>query len=235
MGVVCQRQCPPCAPPLRPPKSLAFAHLSAEIEQELGHHRRSLARDSLGVRTRPRRRSLPSLRPPSNGVPLIPLRGRIPPPCAAPRASYVMPSYSPTVSRSAWERTFEFPPGAPPGYLGAAARAGRWASGTPGAGRRVGRGHRRARRAERARACAAAHPGHRAASVFRPGCALAWAHEVASGTGLVVLAHAVTMACGVWRAAAAEERRVRATVGFGVSAGGSAGAVRRAVRVYRYP
>ena len=76
---------------------------------------------------------------------LIRLRGRTPPPCAAPHASYVMPSYLPTVSRSAWERMFEFPPGAPPGYLGTAARTGRWASGTPGAERRVGRGHRRAR------------------------------------------------------------------------------------------
>ena len=71
------------------------------------------------------------------------------------------------------------PPGAPLGYLGAAAQTRRWASGTPGAERQVGRGHRRARRAERACACAAAHPGHHAAAVFRPGCALAWAYEVA--------------------------------------------------------
>jgi hypothetical protein len=163
---------------------------------------------------------LASPRPPCNGVPLMPLRGRTSPSCAALRASYVMPSYSPTVLRSAWERMFEFPRGGPPGYLGAAARPGRWASAPPGAGRRVGRGHRRARRARRRRARLSASPPRRPSAEFRPACALALAHTVASGTDLVVRARAVPMACGARRAAVATARRSRATVGFRVPRSG---------------
>ena len=63
------------------------------------------------------------------------------------------------------------------------------------------------------------HPPHRQAAVFRPACALARSHEVASAIDLVVRARAVTMVCGAWRAAVAVARRLRATVGFRVLAG----------------
>ena len=68
--------------------------------------------------------------------------------------------------------------------------------------------------------CGAPGAGHRAVAVFRPGCALAWAREIASGTDLVVLARAVTIACSVRRVASggrrgalcACDRRIRARV-----------------------
>jgi len=67
----------------------------------------------------------------------MPLRGRPPRPCAEARArfSHSGPSYSPTVPRSAWERTFESPAAPPPGARWRSCLE--WATGKWAAGRRA--------------------------------------------------------------------------------------------------
>jgi hypothetical protein len=77
----------------------------------------------------------------------------------------------------------------------------------------------------------ARHPAHRAVAVCWPRCALARSHGGATGTDLDVRARAVMVVCGAWRAGVAAARRLRAAIGFGVPAGPSLGAVRRAVQV----
>jgi hypothetical protein len=132
-------------------------------------------------------------------------------------------SYSPTVLRSVRERIFASPSGAPPGYgrrsCAAWHRGGGlwWASDRRGGGPRAHTAAA-AERAER-RARLSASPPRRQAAVFRPACALAWAHEVASVTNLGVRARAGVVVCGAWRAVVAAARRLRATIGFGVPAG----------------
>ena len=85
----------------------------------------------------------------------------------------------------------------------------------PAAPERVAPAAERAERstAERVRRVGAPAASRQAAA-FRPACALALAHKVASGTDLVVRTRAVPMACGAWRAVAATARRPRATVEF---------------------
>jgi len=99
----------------------------------------SLALDSGGLRPRALIQSSASLRPPRDGVRRMALRGRRPRACAAARARFspIRPSYSPTVPRSALERTFELPTGPCWGPVGVAAWHGCWASGPRAGGPRA--------------------------------------------------------------------------------------------------
>ena len=178
-------------PALRPNSTHHMEHYivhAPRLSRNWGHRRRSLARDSLGARTRPRGRSLASPRPSSNGVPLMPLCGRTPPSYAAPRVSYVMPSYSPTVSRSAWERMCEFPggPAGVPRCSGSAGAPGKWAAGrqAPSGSRAPPSSPSGARSCVRCGAPGASRGGRLSAGV-RAGVGARWRHRDRSGPARV--------------------------------------------------
>ena len=109
---------------LRPTPAPTQTHSPCTFAREIAQGRpaearppTSLALDSGGLRPRALIQSSASLRPPRDGVRRMALRGRRPRACAAARARFspIRPSYSPTVPRSALERTFASCPRAPAG------------------------------------------------------------------------------------------------------------------------